>query len=150
MPFLRWKRSALAAASCILAVRAVVVQLGFYLHMQVTFILERKSYSFDVNQLCARSDDDVTDLKAESREGFIYYKISKIGTAIYPKVSRWVLQQGPLYQLVSCFISCQLKKLSLGLNCRCLFLEDQQFCPNHYCLRRASCVSSPLSLLLLR
>lgn len=38
LPFLRWKRSALAAASCILAVRAVVVQLGFYLHMQVSVL----------------------------------------------------------------------------------------------------------------
>jgi homogentisate phytyltransferase/homogentisate geranylgeranyltransferase len=35
LPFLRWKRSAVAAASCILVVRAIVVQLGFYLHMQV-------------------------------------------------------------------------------------------------------------------
>lgn len=35
VPLLRWKKSAVAAASCILAVRAVVVQLGFYLHMQV-------------------------------------------------------------------------------------------------------------------
>jgi len=36
VPFLRWKRSAVAAATCILAVRAVVVQLGFYLHMQAS------------------------------------------------------------------------------------------------------------------
>lgn len=36
VPLLRWKRSAVAAASCILAVRAVVVQLGFYLHMQAS------------------------------------------------------------------------------------------------------------------
>ncbi|KAH9534078.1 hypothetical protein CY35_18G087600 [Sphagnum magellanicum] len=36
VPFLRWKRSAVAAASCILAVRAIVVQLGFYLHMQAS------------------------------------------------------------------------------------------------------------------
>ncbi|CAK9204282.1 unnamed protein product [Sphagnum troendelagicum] len=36
LPFLRWKRSAIAAASCILVVRAIVVQLGFYLHMQVS------------------------------------------------------------------------------------------------------------------
>ena len=35
IPLLRWKRSAVAAASCILAVRAVVVQLCFYQHMQV-------------------------------------------------------------------------------------------------------------------
>eukprot|EP01018_Ginkgo_biloba_P014777 Gb_23487 [translate_table: standard] len=34
LPFLRWKRSAMAAAICILCVRAIVVQLAFYLHMQ--------------------------------------------------------------------------------------------------------------------
>ncbi|XP_024402099.1 probable homogentisate phytyltransferase 1, chloroplastic [Physcomitrium patens] len=38
LPFLRWKRSAVAAAACILAVRALVVQLGFYLHMQVSIL----------------------------------------------------------------------------------------------------------------
>ncbi|KAJ7531973.1 hypothetical protein O6H91_14G067300 [Diphasiastrum complanatum] len=42
-PVLRWKRSAVAAASCILCVRAVVVQLAFYLHMQV-FVLKRKVF----------------------------------------------------------------------------------------------------------
>lgn len=34
LPFLRWKRSAFAAASCILCVRAVVVQIAFYFHIQ--------------------------------------------------------------------------------------------------------------------
>ena len=34
LPFLRWKRSALAVASCILCVRVVVVQISFYLHIQ--------------------------------------------------------------------------------------------------------------------
>ncbi|WCJ42223.1 Homogentisate phytyltransferase 1 chloroplastic [Euphorbia peplus] len=34
LPMLRWKRFALVAAMCILAVRAVIVQLAFYLHMQ--------------------------------------------------------------------------------------------------------------------
>jgi homogentisate phytyltransferase/homogentisate geranylgeranyltransferase len=34
LPFFRWKRSALAAASCILCMRAVVVQIAFYLHIQ--------------------------------------------------------------------------------------------------------------------
>ncbi|CAN6448147.1 unnamed protein product [Victoria cruziana] len=34
LPFLRWKRNALIAASCILAVRAVIVQLAFFMHMQ--------------------------------------------------------------------------------------------------------------------
>ncbi|XP_073004296.1 probable homogentisate phytyltransferase 1, chloroplastic [Typha latifolia] len=40
LPFLRWKRSAVVAAMCILAVRAVIVQLAFFLHMQ-TFVLRR-------------------------------------------------------------------------------------------------------------
>ncbi|KAJ6355446.1 hypothetical protein OIU77_005940 [Salix suchowensis] len=34
LPLLRWKRFAFIAAVCILAVRAVIVQLAFYLHMQ--------------------------------------------------------------------------------------------------------------------
>ncbi|XVF69988.1 hypothetical protein PTKIN_Ptkin11bG0125600 [Pterospermum kingtungense] len=34
LPLLRWKRFALVAAMCILAVRAVTVQLAFYLHIQ--------------------------------------------------------------------------------------------------------------------
>lgn len=33
-PFLRWKRHPVAAAMCILTVRAVLVQLGFFYHMQ--------------------------------------------------------------------------------------------------------------------
>lgn len=33
LPFLRWKKYPLAAAACILAVRAILVQLGFYYHM---------------------------------------------------------------------------------------------------------------------
>lgn len=40
IPFLRWKRFALVAAMCILAVRAVIVQIAFYLHVQ-TFIYGR-------------------------------------------------------------------------------------------------------------
>lgn len=36
LPMLRWKRSAVVAAMCILAVRAVIVQLAFFLHMQVS------------------------------------------------------------------------------------------------------------------
>ncbi|KAI3932613.1 hypothetical protein MKW98_012584 [Papaver atlanticum] len=40
LPFLRWKRFALVAAMCILAVRAVIVQLAFFLHMQ-TFVYRR-------------------------------------------------------------------------------------------------------------
>ncbi|KAL8242895.1 hypothetical protein R6Q59_013197 [Mikania micrantha] len=40
IPMLRWKRFALVAAMCILAVRAVIVQIAFYLHIQ-TFVLGR-------------------------------------------------------------------------------------------------------------
>ncbi|MCO5547913.1 hypothetical protein L7F22_001367 [Adiantum nelumboides] len=40
LPLLRWKRSAFAAATCILAVRAIVVQLAFYMHMQ-SFVFGR-------------------------------------------------------------------------------------------------------------
>lgn len=40
LPFLRWKRFALVAAMCILAVRAVIVQLAFFLHIQ-TFVYQR-------------------------------------------------------------------------------------------------------------
>ncbi|XP_068333134.1 homogentisate phytyltransferase 1, chloroplastic-like [Pyrus communis] len=35
LPPLRWKKSAVVAAMCILAVRAVIVQVAFFLHMQV-------------------------------------------------------------------------------------------------------------------
>eukprot|EP00475_Leptophrys_vorax_P030972 TRINITY_DN46739_c0_g1_i1.p1 TRINITY_DN46739_c0_g1~~TRINITY_DN46739_c0_g1_i1.p1 ORF type:complete len:442 (+),score=-18.92 TRINITY_DN46739_c0_g1_i1:425-1750(+) len=38
LPFLRWKRFPVLAASCILAVRAVVVQLGFFAHMQAAVL----------------------------------------------------------------------------------------------------------------
>ncbi|KAJ9557766.1 hypothetical protein OSB04_012380 [Centaurea solstitialis] len=40
LPMLRWKRFALVAAMCILAVRAVIVQIAFYLHIQ-TFVYGR-------------------------------------------------------------------------------------------------------------
>mmetsp|Transcript_9750 Transcript_9750/g.18367 ORF Transcript_9750/g.18367 Transcript_9750/m.18367 type:complete len:189 (-) Transcript_9750:58-624(-) len=36
LPFLRWKRFPFLAAMCILAVRAVIVQLGFFSHMTVS------------------------------------------------------------------------------------------------------------------
>lgn len=40
LPMLRWKRFAFIAALCILAVRAVIVQIAFYLHMQ-TYVYAR-------------------------------------------------------------------------------------------------------------
>lgn len=40
LPFLRWKRSALAAATSILCVRTMAVQLAFYQHMQ-NFVYKR-------------------------------------------------------------------------------------------------------------
>ncbi|XVE98798.1 hypothetical protein REPUB_Repub03eG0139400 [Reevesia pubescens] len=43
LPLLRWKRFALVAAMCILAVRAVIVQLAFYLHIQ-THVFSRPAF----------------------------------------------------------------------------------------------------------
>lgn len=40
VPLLRWKRFAVLAAMCILSVRAVIVQLAFFLHMQ-NFVYKR-------------------------------------------------------------------------------------------------------------
>ncbi|XP_042433123.1 probable homogentisate phytyltransferase 1, chloroplastic isoform X1 [Zingiber officinale] len=39
-PLLRWKRHAFLAASCIMSVRAIVVQLAFFIHMQ-KYVLRR-------------------------------------------------------------------------------------------------------------
>ncbi|GFP96910.1 probable homogentisate phytyltransferase 1 chloroplastic [Phtheirospermum japonicum] len=36
VPFFRWKRFAVVAAMCIFAVRAVIVQIAFYLHIQMS------------------------------------------------------------------------------------------------------------------
>jgi len=35
LPFLRWKKYPVLAAACILAVRSILVQLGFFFHMQL-------------------------------------------------------------------------------------------------------------------
>ncbi|KAF3329590.1 homogentisate geranylgeranyltransferase [Carex littledalei] len=40
-PLFRWKRHAFLAASCILCVRAILVQLAFYAHMQQVYVLQR-------------------------------------------------------------------------------------------------------------
>ncbi|XP_059286050.1 homogentisate phytyltransferase 1, chloroplastic isoform X2 [Lycium ferocissimum] len=40
LPLLRWKRFAVVAALCIFAVRAVIVQIAFYLHIQ-TYVYRR-------------------------------------------------------------------------------------------------------------
>ncbi|XP_058203365.1 homogentisate geranylgeranyltransferase-like isoform X2 [Rhododendron vialii] len=56
LPFLRWKRNAFLAATCILIVRAVVVQLAFFIHIQ-KYVLGRpimltKSFAFAVAFMC--------------------------------------------------------------------------------------------------
>ncbi|KAI5675309.1 hypothetical protein M9H77_06259 [Catharanthus roseus] len=43
LPMLRWKRFAFVAALCILAVRAVIVQIAFYLHIQ-THVYARPAF----------------------------------------------------------------------------------------------------------
>ncbi|KAE8811363.1 putative homogentisate phytyltransferase 1, chloroplastic [Hordeum vulgare] len=39
LPYFRWKRSAVVAALCIVAVRAVIVQLAFFLHIQASLLM---------------------------------------------------------------------------------------------------------------
>ncbi|KAF7151319.1 hypothetical protein RHSIM_Rhsim02G0206900 [Rhododendron simsii] len=56
LPFLRWKRNAFLAATCILIVRAIVVQLAFFIHIQ-KYVLGRpimltKSFAFAVAFMC--------------------------------------------------------------------------------------------------
>ncbi|KAI8569179.1 hypothetical protein RHMOL_Rhmol02G0258700 [Rhododendron molle] len=56
LPFLRWKRNAFLAATCIVIVRAIVVQLAFFIHIQ-KYVLGRpimltKSFAFAVAFMC--------------------------------------------------------------------------------------------------
>ncbi|PWZ05912.1 Homogentisate geranylgeranyltransferase [Zea mays] len=58
VPLLRWKRHAFLAAFCIIFVRAVVVQLAFFAHMQCLMVLfaatcsEEALGTYKVHRLC--------------------------------------------------------------------------------------------------
>eukprot|EP00494_Astrolonche_serrata_P013451 UN13571 len=51
LPYFRWKRFAVVAALCILAVRAVIVQLAFFLHIQ-TFVFRRSAVFSKAIDIC--------------------------------------------------------------------------------------------------
>lgn len=84
LPWLRWKRSAFAAASCILSVRAIVVQLAFYMHMQ-SFVFERaailtKPLAFATGFMCFFSIvialfKDIPDLEGDKVYGIQSYTV---------------------------------------------------------------------------
>ncbi|KAF5830103.1 UbiA prenyltransferase family-domain-containing protein [Dunaliella salina] len=78
LPFMRWKRSPVLAAGCILVVRALAVQLGFFYHMQnaigSTQLIITPSIIFTVGFMLLFSIvialfKDVPDAKGDKRAG---------------------------------------------------------------------------------
>mmetsp|Transcript_3557 Transcript_3557/g.8116 ORF Transcript_3557/g.8116 Transcript_3557/m.8116 type:complete len:441 (-) Transcript_3557:1286-2608(-) len=78
LPFMRWKRSPVLAAGCILVVRALAVQLGFFYHMQnaigSTQLIVTPAIVFTVGFMLLFSIvialfKDVPDAKGDTRAG---------------------------------------------------------------------------------
>ncbi|KAI9392974.1 hypothetical protein POPTR_006G166100v4 [Populus trichocarpa] len=63
LPLLRWKRFAFIAAMCIPAVRAVIVQLAFYLHMQPLIFATSFMSFFSV--VIALFKEDIPDIEGD-------------------------------------------------------------------------------------
>ncbi|KAB2627903.1 homogentisate phytyltransferase 1 [Pyrus ussuriensis x Pyrus communis] len=85
LPLLRWKRHAFLAATCILIVRAIVVQLAFYVHIQ-KFVLGRpvmltRSLAFAVFFMCIFSSvialfKDIPDVDGDRDFGIQSFSVS--------------------------------------------------------------------------
>lgn len=85
LPLLRWKRHAFLAASCILIVRAIVVQLAFFLHSQ-NYVLGKptvypRSLVFAVVFMCFFSSvialfKDIPDVEGDRGFGIQSYSVS--------------------------------------------------------------------------
>ncbi|KAA8525549.1 hypothetical protein F0562_007398 [Nyssa sinensis] len=85
LPLLRWKRNAFLAATCILIVRAIVVQLAFFLHIQ-KYVLGRpmvftKSLVFAVAFMCLFSTvialfKDIPDVDGDRDFGIQSFTVS--------------------------------------------------------------------------
>ncbi|CAB4265841.1 unnamed protein product [Prunus armeniaca] len=85
LPLLRWKRHAFLAATCILIVRAIVVQLAFYVHIQ-KFVLGRpvkmtRSLAFAVVFMCIFSSvialfKDIPDVDGDRYYGIQSFSVS--------------------------------------------------------------------------
>jgi homogentisate phytyltransferase/homogentisate geranylgeranyltransferase len=89
---MRWKRSPWLAALCILAVRAVMVQLGFFLHMQHAlglsgFVLSRP-LAFTMAFMLLYSVvialfKDLPDIKGDTQAGVRTFSVRHGAKAIY-------------------------------------------------------------------
>ncbi|TQE11151.1 hypothetical protein C1H46_003157 [Malus baccata] len=85
LPLLRWKRHAFLAATCILIVRAIVVQLAFYVHIQ-KYVLGRpviltRSLAFAVFFMCIFSSvialfKDIPDVDGDRDFGIQSFSVS--------------------------------------------------------------------------
>ncbi|XP_020536614.1 probable homogentisate phytyltransferase 1, chloroplastic [Jatropha curcas] len=85
LPFMRWKKQAFLAATCILIVRAIVVQLAFFAHMQ-KFVLGKpivitKSLVFAVAFMCFFSAvialfKDIPDVDGDRDFGIRSFSVS--------------------------------------------------------------------------
>lgn len=92
LPLMRWKRSPWLAALCILAVRAVMVQLGFFLHMQHSlgisgFVLTRP-LAFTMGFMLLYSVvialfKDLPDIKGDTQAGVRTFSVRHGAKAIY-------------------------------------------------------------------
>ncbi|KAH7841291.1 hypothetical protein Vadar_027991 [Vaccinium darrowii] len=85
LPLLRWKRNAFLAATCILIVRAIVVQLAFFIHIQ-KYVLDRpivlsRSLAFAVAFMCLFSTiialfKDIPDVDGDRDYGIQSFSVS--------------------------------------------------------------------------
>ncbi|KAL7187276.1 hypothetical protein ACSBR1_037358 [Camellia fascicularis] len=85
LPLLRWKRNAFLAAICILIVRAIVVQLAFFIHIQ-KYVLSRpvvftKSLVFAIGFMCLFSTiialfKDIPDVDGDREFGIQSFSVS--------------------------------------------------------------------------
>ncbi|CAL8468499.1 g8039 [Coccomyxa elongata] len=78
LPFLRWKQYPVIAAACILAVRAVMVQLGFFFHMKMALgsqtVAVTRPLIFAISFMLLFSVvialfKDIPDVKGDAQEG---------------------------------------------------------------------------------
>jgi len=99
LPFLRWKRSALAAATSILSVRTIAVQLAFYHHMQ-NFVYKRPAvltkplifglaFTFCFSLVIALFKD-IPDVEGDKFFGIQSFSV-RLGLRARPKCIVWCL-----------------------------------------------------------
>ena len=115
LPYLRWKRSAVVAALCILAVRAVIVQLAFFLHIQASLHVASFLMQRNVHGKQKLMHSHVKFLWNSNCNWYIWFVVSIIFLTVCPCKST-----------------------------RPLFSEDQQLLRGHWCLQLDLWCSSQL------